>query len=294
VIKDSQFGPVILFGHGGTATEIVDDTALALPPLNMMLAHDAMARTRVYSLLQGFRGRPPAALDDVARTLIKISQLVIDFGEVVELDINPLLADEFGVMALDARIRVRRTAEHAAKRLAIRPYPKDLEETLSLPDGRTFLVRPIRPEDEPALQELFAHLSPEAIRMRFFAPKSALSHQLAARLTQIDYDREMALVLTEPGSPEKSQIYGVVRIIANPDGDKAEFAITVRSDMAGMGLGPLLMRRIIDYSHARGIKEIFGEVLRENKAMLKVCERFEFSRKANPDEPGVVEVKLTL
>ncbi len=294
VIEDSQFGPVILFGQGGTAAEIIEDTALALPPLNMRLAHEVMARTRVYSLLRGFRGRPPAALDDVALTLIKISQLVIDFGEVVELDINPLLADEFGVMALDARIRVRRTAEHPAKRLAIRPYPKELEETLNLPDGRTFLLRPIRPEDEPALQELFSQLSPEAIRMRFFAPKGSLSHQLAARLTQIDYDREMALVLAEPGIPGKSLIYGVVRIIANPDGDKAEYAIEVRSDMAGMGLGPLLMQRIIDYSRGRGIQEIFGEVLRENEPMLKVCEMFGFSRKANPDEPGVVEVKLTL
>jgi acetyltransferase len=294
VIEDSQFGPVILFGQGGTAAEIIEDTALALPPLNMRLAHEAMARTRVHALLQGYRGRPPAALDDVALTLIKISQLVIDFGEVVELDINPLLADEFGVIALDARIRVRRSQEPPAKRLAIRPYPKELEETLNLPDGRTFLLRPIRPEDEPGLQELFSQLSPEAIRMRFFAPKSSLSHHLAARLTQIDYDREMALLLTEQGPLGKSRIYGVVRIIANPDGDKAEYAVTVRSDMAGMGLGPELMQRIIDYSRARGIKEIFGEVLRENNPMLKVCERLGFSRKMNPDEPGVVEVKLTL
>ena len=173
VIEDSQFGPVILFGHGGTATEIVEDTTLALPPLNMHLAHQTIARTRVHSLLQGFRGRPPAALEDIALTLIKISQLVIDFGEVVELDINPLLADEFGVIALDARIRVRRSEEPPAQRLAIRPYPKELEETVNLSDGRTFLFRPMRPEDEPALQELFSHLSPEAIRMRFFAPKSA-------------------------------------------------------------------------------------------------------------------------
>ena len=294
VIEDSQFGPVILFGHGGTAAEIIEDTALALPPLNMHLAHQTIARTRVHALLQGFRGRPPIALDDVALTLIKISQLVIDFGEVVELDINPLLADETGVMALDARIRVRQTAEHPARRLAIRPYPKDLEETLSLPGGRTLLVRPIRPEDEPALQELFSRLSPEAIRMRFFAPKTTLSHQLAARLTQIDYDREMALVLAEQGIPGKSPIYGVVRVIADPDGEKAEYAVTVRSDMAGMGLGPLLMQRIIDYGRTHGIKEIFGEVLRENKPMLRVCERLGFARKINRDEPGVVEVKLTL
>ncbi len=294
VIEDSQFGPVILFGQGGTAAEIIEDTALALPPLNMRLAHEVMARTRVHALLQGYRGRPPAALDDVALTLIKISQLVIDFGEVIELDINPLIADEFGVIVLDARIRVRRSEEPPAKRLAIRPYPKELEENLNLPDGRTFLLRPIRPEDEPMLQEMHSHLSPEAMRMRFFAAKSSLSHQLAGVLTQIDYDREMALVLTEQGIPGISEIYGVVRITAGPDGEKAEFAITVRSDMAGMGLGPLLMRRIIDYSRARGIKEIFGEVMRQNGPMLKVCEQFKFTRNRNPDEPGVVEVRLTL
>ena len=165
---------------------------------------------------------------------------------------------------------------------------------MTLPDGRTFLLRPIRPEDEPALQDLHSHLSPEAIRMRFFAAKSSLSHQLAALLTQIDYDREMALVLTEQGIPGISEIYGVVRICADPDGEKAEYAITVRSDMAGKGRGTLLMRKIIDYGRARGIREIFGEVLRENRRMLKVCEQFGFSRKPNPDEPGVVEVRLTL
>ncbi len=291
---DPQFGPVVLFGHGGTAAEIIDDTALALPPLNMHLALDAMRRTRVFKLLQGFRGRPPASLNDVALTLIKISQLVIDCAEVVELDINPLLADENGVIALDARIRIRASKIAAAKRLAIRPYPKELEEVLSLPDGKTFLLRPVRPEDEPAFHDFFERLSPEDIRMRFFAAKKALTHPLAARLTQIDYDREMALVLAEPGVPGKSVIFGAVHIAADPDGERAEYAIMLRSDLAGLGLGPLLMRRIIDYSRSHGIKEIFGDVLRENRPMLKVCELFKFTRKMKPDEPGVMEVSLKL
>jgi acetyltransferase len=292
--EDPQFGPVILFGHGGTAAEITGDTALALPPLNMHLAREVMARTRLFGLLQGFRGRPAAAIDDIALTLIKVSQLIIDFAEVVELDINPLLADEFGVLALDARLRVRKSDQPPAKRLAIRPYPKELEEVLSLPDGRTFLLRPVRPEDEPAFQALFEKLSPEDIRMRFFAPKKALSHPFAARLTQIDYDREMALVLAEPGTAGRSEVFGAVHILADPDGERAEYAILLRSDMAGLGLGPLLMRRIIDYSRQTGLRELFGEVLRDNRPMLRICELFEFQRTSKVDDPGVVEVRLKL
>ncbi len=294
VVEDPQFGPAILFGHGGTAVEILGDTALALPPLNMHLAREVMRRTRVHGLLEGFRGRPPAALDDIALTLIEVSQMTIQLGEIVELDINPLLADEYGVLALDARVKVRRCNEPPAKRLAIRPYPKDLEEVLSLPDGRSLLLRPVRPEDEPAFQELFSRMSPEDIRMRFFAPKRSLSHAVAARMTQIDYDREMALVVADPGVAGKSAVYGVVHILADPDGEAAEYAIMVRSDMAGQGLGPLLMRRMIDYARVRGIGEIFGDVLRENKPMLKVCELFKFSQKQNPEDPGVIEVRLVL
>lgn len=294
VVDDRQFGPIILFGHGGTAVEVVEDTALALPPLNMHLAREVMSRTRVSQLLQGYRGTPAAAQDDIALTLIKVSQIVIDFAEVMELDINPLLADEFGVIALDARIRVRSDDQPAAKRLAISPYPKNLEETITAADGRSFLLRPVRPEDEPAFHDLFAHMSPEDIRMRFFAPKKSLSHTLAARLTQIDYDRDMALVLTEPGVAGRAKIFGGVRISADPDGEKAEYAIMMRSDMAGQGLGSIMMQRIIDYSRDRGIQEIFGEVLRENRPMLKVCDQFKFARKSNPDDPSVIDVRLRL
>lgn len=260
----------------------------------MRLAHDLMGGTRIHKMLKGFRDRPSAALDDIALTLIKVSQLVIDFGEIAELDINPLLSDEFGVLALDARVRVRRSDAPAASRLAIRPYPKNLEEILSLPDGSTILLRPVRPEDEPAFQDLFSRMSPEDIRMRFFAPKSALSHVSAARMTQIDYDREMALVLADPGAAGNATVYGCVHISADPDGEKAEYAIMIRSDMVGQGLGPLLMQKIIDYSRSRGIGEIFGDVLRENKQMLKVCESFKFSQHFNVDDPSVVHVRLKL
>lgn len=294
VTLDPQFGPVVLFGHGGTEVEVVNDTALGLPPLNMRLAFEMMSRTRIYRLLKGYRGVPGVDLDAVALSLIKIAQAAIDHPEIVELDINPLLADEFGVLALDARIRVAKPERAGTERLAIRPYPSELEEDVPLGDGRTLLLRPIRPEDEPSLQAAFSQLTPEEIRLRFFVPMKTLSHITAARFTQIDYDREMALILTEPGIAGKTEIYGVVRIFADPDNERAEYAIIIRGDMTGMGLGVLLMRRIIDYSRSRGIKEIFGDVLRENTTMLKLCQALGFARSALPDEPEIVRVSLAL
>lgn len=295
VTEDRQFGPLILFGQGGTAVEVIDDTALTLPPLNMRLAHEVIARTRVVRLLRGYRDRPPVAMDALALTLVKLSQLIIDTAEIVELDINPLLADEYGVLALDARVRVRAAPPGPpAQRLAIRPYPNSLERTMTLPDGREFIIRPVRPEDEPQFQELFTHLSPSDVRMRFFAPKRFLSHPMAARMTQIDYDREMAFVIADPTLAGKAAIYGAVHLSADPDNERAEFAILVRSDMVGLGLGPLLMRRMIDYARERGIREIFGEVLRENQPMRKLCEVLRFTQTTAADDPSLIHVSLRL
>ena len=294
VTTDRQFGPMLLFGHGGTAVEVINDRALALPPLNLHLARELMSRTRIHRLLEGYRGQQPANLDAIASTLNTISQLVIDFAEIEELDVNPLLADGYGVIALDVRVRVGAASGPPTARLAIRPYPRELEETVRLGDGRELLLRPVRPEDEPAFQEGFAKLTPEEIRLRFFAPIKALGHVQAARLTQIDYDREMALVLAEPGAPGKSELYGVARITADPDNARAEYAILVRHDMTGMGLGRLLMRRIIDYARKRGIGEIFGDVLRENATMLRLCQDLGFTQISVPDEPGLVRVVLGL
>ncbi len=292
--EDSQFGPVLLFGQGGTAVEVVNDMALGLPPLNMHLAHEVISRTRIYRLLQGYRGMPAADLDGVAMTLIRVSQLTIDIPELVELDINPLLVDEHGVLALDARIKVAERQGAGGDRLAIRPYPKDLEQSIGLGDGRTLLLRPILPEDEPSLQAAFAELTPEEVRLRFFVPLRTLSHVMAARFTQIDYDREMVLILTTPGIPGRTEIYGVVQISADPDGEHAEYAIIVRGDMTGMGLGILLMRRIMDYARERGIREIHGDVLRENATMLKLCQVLGFTQGYIVDEPGLVRVTLKL
>ena len=199
-------------GQGGIAVEVIDDKALALPPLNLGLARELIRRTRVFRLLQGYRNRPSADLDQVALALVKIAQIAADHPEVRELDANPVLADSTGLVALDARIKLRPAEGVGEARFAIRPYPSALEEEIELGGRRRRLLRPIRPEDEPKLCEAFLRLSPDAVRMRFFAPMKELSHGLAARLTQIDYDREMALVLTEPAPAGRADIFAVVRI----------------------------------------------------------------------------------
>ncbi|MDX9818953.1 MAG: GNAT family N-acetyltransferase, partial [Desulfococcus multivorans] len=177
----------------------------------------------------------------------------------------------------------------------IRPYPKELEEIIRLPDGLELMLRPIRPEDDPGFQDLFTQLSMEEIRLRFLHYMKILSHSLAARLTQIDYDRQMALVLTDPPDHEgRRELYGAVRISADPDNERAEFAILLRGDMTGMGLGPLLMRRIIDYAGKRGIGELYGDVLADNKSMLTLARAFGFRARPDREDPGIMIVTLPL
>ncbi len=295
MVEDPQFGPHLLFGQGGTAVEVIEDTAIALPPLTMRLARDLMSRTRIYKLLQGFRDRPAAALDDVALTLIKVSQLVIDLPRVIELDINPLLADDRGVLALDARVRARATDRSGPERLAIRPYPKELEQTCVLEDGTELLLRPVVPEDEPAFHEMFARLTPEDVRMRFHSELAELTHTMAARLTQLDYDREMALVLCESGSrPGRSPVFGVARLWADADNERAEAAMAVRSDMKGRGLGALLLERIVAYARSRGTGELYADVLAENEPILGLCQALGFVVQPFDGEPGAVRVSLAL
>lgn len=288
---DPLFGPVLLFGHGGTAVEVIDDKALALPPLNRALAQDMIARTHVHRQLLGYRDRPPADLEAVALTLVKLSQLASDLDEVMELDINPLLADADGVMALDARIRVAPPAAGAARgqRLAIRPYPRHLERVETLPGYGKALLRPVRPEDEAAFVRFFERLSPEDVRLRFFAPLAELPHSQLVRLTQIDYDREMAFVL-DLEAASGDGILGVVRIAADPDNHRAEFALTVRSDLKGRGIGTLMLGRMLDYARERGLKEVFGDVLSENVRMISVCRDLGFSISPLPESAGIVRV----
>ncbi len=198
VRQDPIFGPVIVFGHGGAAAEVIGDRAVALPPLNINLARELISRTRVSHLLHGYGDRPAADIEALCLTLVQVSQMIIDLPEITALEINPLFADAHGVFAIGARIDIDRVAVNADQRLAIRPYPKELEEDFILTNGRRVLLRPIRPEDEPAHYEFLGQVTQDDIRLRFFHLVRQLPHAEMARLTQIDYDREMAFIATAP------------------------------------------------------------------------------------------------
>jgi acetyltransferase len=285
LVDDPVFGPLVAFGHGGTAVEILRDSSLELPPLNALLAQRLIARTRVSRLLQAYRGKPPANISAVVEVLIRLGQLAADHPEIRELDINPLLADAEGVVALDARLRVAPAKDMAAARLAIAPYPQDLATRERLCDGTAVGLRPLRPEDEPLLHDLAAHMSAEDLRLRFFTPVRGLTHAVAARLSQLDYDRELALVAECNGTA-----LGVVHFFADPDNRRAEYAIAVRSDWQGRGIGYLLMSRIIDIARRRGIGELVGEVLRENQPMLQMCRELGFTIAPDPNDPALMAV----
>jgi acetyltransferase len=291
---DEQFGPIVLFGHGGTAVELLGDRAVALPPLNMRLARELISRTRIGSLLRGYRDRPSANLDAIALTLIKVAQLMVDLDAVQEIDVNPLLADQHGVLGLDARVRIAPAPGDALARLAIRPYPKELEREITLPDGRSYLLRPIMPEDEPALQRLLAGMSPQEIHMRFMMPLRTLSHTQAARFTQLDYDREMALVLCDRGRSGEADLHAEVRLSIGPDNLFAEFSVIVRHDLTRRGLGRQLMSHLIEYARSRGISELRGDILRENTRMLALCRALGFELRADAEEPTLMRATLVL
>ena len=228
-------------------------------------------RTRVAKLLDAYRNVPAvdhAALEDV---LVRLSAIAVDLPEVVELDINPLLADAAGMLAVDARVVLRAVAADAPSTLAIQPYPSGLDHTITLEHGEAFRLRPVRPDDAPALIELSAHCEPADLRLRFFGAMTELSPRLAARLSQIDYDREMAL-LAIPAAPDGiSTVAGVVRLSGDPDRVEAEYAIIVRSDLKHRGLGRQLMGEIIAYARSRGYARLFGQVLAENTTMLDLA-----------------------
>jgi acetyltransferase len=289
LIEDPVFGPLVAFGQGGTAVEIARDSSLELPPLNPLLARRLMARTRVWQLLQGYRGKPPANIEAIVDVLIRLSRLAADQPEIRELDVNPLLADAAGVVALDARLRVAPAQSRGSARLAIAPYPKELESTERLRDRTVLGLRPLRPEDEPLLHDLAAHMSHEDLRLRFFTPVKGLTHAVAARLSQLDYDRELALLAELDG-----RALGVAHFFADPDNLRAEYAIAVRSDWKGRGVGYLLMTRLIGIAWERGIGELVGEVLHENEPMLQMCRELGFSIVFQPADPAIMLVRKIL
>jgi acetyltransferase len=288
---DHTFGPFLLFGHGGVAVEVIGDKALALAPLNMALAKDMVSHTRIYRQLKGFRDRAPAALDDIASVLVRVSKLISDFPEIIDLDINPLLADANGVIAVDARIKITRVPAGARdQRLAIKPYPKELEHREQIPGMGEFFLRPVRPQDAVAFNRFFARLKPDDVRLRFFSPLRSLPANLLARLTQIDYDRDMAFALFDTSD----EIMGVAHLSSDPDKLKAEYAVLVRSDLKGQGIGRVLMQKIIAYAKRQGIGEIFGDVLEENAMMLALCRELGFEMAPLSGAAGIVRASIKL
>ena len=288
---DPLFGPVILFGQGGTAVEVVADRALALPPLNGPLAQALIARTRVARLLRGYRDQPAADMGAIERVLVAISQLLADVPEIAELDINPLVVNADGAVALDARVRVSAQRPAGAANFAIRPYPVEQEERISHL-GRELLLRPIRPEDELQHRAFLEKLAPEDVRLRVFYSRRSIEHSELARLTQIDYAREMAFIATRALDGGGEETLGTVRVVIDPDNRDAEFGVIVRSDLKGGGLGRRLMRKMIDHLRARGTQRMVGTVLRENAGMLELARALGFQEGAHPGEPDDLSLRF--
>jgi acetyltransferase len=290
---DPIFGPVVLFGHGGTAVEVLADRALALPPLNRVLARDMIGRTRVAKLLAGWRDHPPVRREAVADVLIALSQMLADIPELAELDINPLWADHDGVLALDARVRLDPARPAGAARFAITPYPAELAETVSW-DGQPIELRPIRPEDFEQHQAFVARLDPEDIRLRFFSSRRTLERSELARLTQIDYEREMAFVAQRTTADGARETLGVVRAVIDPDNTEAEFAIIVRPDAQRRGLGRLLMRKMSGHLQRRGTQRMAGFVLRENAGMRALAGELGLAADRDGSDREVLRLVLPL
>ena len=288
---DRTFGPLVLFGAGGVSVEVMRDTAVALPPLDLMLATNLMRKTRVFRLLQGYRNQAPAALDAIAETLVRLSTLAADRPEIAELDINPLLVDADGVVALDARVRLLEPNAPACTPMAIRPYPSEWQRRIELPGLGALDIRPIRPDDERLYGDFFAQVTMEDRRLRLFTPMAHLTHGFLARLTQIDYAREIAFLALEPAT---GNMLGVVRYFADPDYKQAEFAVLVRSDLKGHGLGWRLMTHLIDYARREKLEVLFGAVLEENTTMIEMCEKLGFERHRDSLDRGIWQMRLDL
>jgi len=294
VTSDPIFGPVITFGAGGTMVEIMADRAVALPPLNHFLVQDLIQRTHVARMLGEFRGMAAADMSALENILLRVSEMVCELPLLKEMDINPLILDEHGALAADARVVVeyrQPTADHYSH-MAIHPYPTQLISHWQLADGTDITIRPIRPEDAELVQNFVRALSEEARYFRFMNSMHELTESMLVRFTQIDYSKEIALVAVTCEAPETE--LGVARFAINPDGESCEFAIVVADRMAGKGLGQKLMVSLMEAARSKGLKSIEGEVLNNNHNMLKLTKRLGFSHKVSEEDHAIIKVSLTL
>jgi acetyltransferase len=295
IMRDPVFGPVISFGSGGVSVEVMQDTAISLPPLNRRLALDLINRTRVSRLLSGFRQLPPVNIDLLVDVLLRVSNMACELPWLQEMDINPLIMDEKEIIAVDARIRVDypKPSTDPYHHLAIHPYPAHLATTYQLSDGTDIVIRPIRPEDADMEQEFVRQLSPEAKYFRFMNALQELSQEMLVRLTQIDYYNEMALVAVHPTNQGEKQI-GVVRYYTNPDQKSCEFALVVSDAWQGHGIGHQLMQILMEIARDRGLEYMEGQVLSNNTRMLKLMGSLHFGIGQNPEDSSIKQVTIKL
>ncbi len=293
IADDPTFGPIVAFGSGGTAVEIVNDKALALPPLDMNAAERLIHQTRVAKMLNAYRNVPAAQIDRLTALLVGLSRLSADFPEIREIDLNPILADENGIAVLDARISVAKPDRPGPgnHRFAIVPYPREWERRIETVGGLRTLVRPVRAEDEPLFQIFLQGISPADLRLRFFAPIKEFGHDFLARLTQIDYDRAMAFVAIDEATGE---LLGVARLHLDSERERGEYAVLVRSDLKGRGLGMSMMKVLIDYARKQSLLFVDGQVLWENVTMLGMCRELGFQIETDRDDPHLARVSLRI
>lgn len=296
MMRDKIFGPTIVFGPGGTSVEAYSsDRAVALPPLNSVLVADMLASTRTTARLGEFRNMPPVNMDAIESVLLRVSSMVCELPWISEMDINPLIVDEHGAVAVDARITIENTPITAGRydHMAIHPYPSQLKSSFQAKDGTQVTIRPIKPEDVRMEQEFVKALSPEARYMRFMNTIREVSPAQLVRLTQIDYDREMAFVAIIDADGADKEI-GVVRYATNPDGESCEFAIVVADDWQGKGLARRLMGILIDTARSNGLRYMHGDFLAENSRMLAFVSSLGFVLSTHPEDSGLKRGVLVL
>ncbi len=295
VTNDPVFGPVITFGAGGTMVEIMGDRSVTLPPLNHFLVKDLIQGTHVAKMLGAFRHMPPADMEALESVLLRVSEMVCELPLLMEMDINPLIVDEHGALAADARVVVeyRQPSADRYAHMAIYPYPTHLVSHWQLADGTNIVIRPIRPEDAELEQKFVHDLSEESRYFRFMRSVQELSPEMLSRFTQIDYSREMALIAVTQEHGSELEL-GVCRFAINPDGESCEFALVVADAMRGKGLGQKLMIALMDAARSKGLKTIEGEVLTNNRSMLKLMTRLGFSIETSPEDGSIKNVRKVL